>query len=96
MPTGRPVAPASRSTNAMSPSTSAKAEWPAGEAQSRCAGTPRMRAISSVTFAAGSSPPSPGLAPCESLISSARTGTSAIVRCRRSSEKRPASSRQPK
>ena len=36
--------------------------------------TPRIAAISADTFAAGSTPPSPGLAPWLSLISSARTG----------------------
>ena len=77
-PTGRPVTSATRSTNSISPSTSANAECDDGLAQSRKAGTPRMRAISSVTFAAGSSPPSPGLAPWESLISIARTGASAM------------------
>jgi hypothetical protein len=76
-PTGSPVASATRSTNAISPSTSENAEWAAGLAQSRPIGTPRMRAMCSVTFAAGSSPPSPGLAPWDSLISIARTGASA-------------------
>jgi hypothetical protein len=45
------------------------AECLAGETQSRPMGTSRMREISSVTFAAGSTPPWPGLAPCDSLIS---------------------------
>ena len=47
IPTGRPVASAIRSTNSISPSTSENAEWYDGLAQSRPAGTPRMRAISS-------------------------------------------------
>jgi len=46
-----------------------KAEWRAGEMQSWPMGTPRVRAISSVTLAAGSTPPCPGLAPWLSLIS---------------------------
>ncbi len=95
-PTGSPVASASRSTNSISPSTSENAVCAAGLAQSRPAGTPRMRAISSVTFGAGSSPPSPGLAPWESLTSIARTGASLTRSSSRSSEKRPSASRQPK
>ena len=47
----------------INPSTSLNAVCADGLAQSRCAGTPRMRAISSVTLGAGSSPPRPGLAP---------------------------------
>src|SRR5659263_405115 len=31
-------------------------------------GTPRVAAISALTLAPGSTPPSPGLAPCDSLI----------------------------
>ena len=50
--------------------------WRAGEMQSSPTGTPRIAAISCVTFAPGSIPPSPGFAPCESLISIARTGAS--------------------
>jgi len=38
---------------------------------------PRISAISGVTFAPGSIPPSPGLAPWESLISIALTGAPA-------------------
>ena len=49
------------------------AAWLAGLMQSRPSGMPRMRAISGVIFAAGSTPPRPGFAPCESLISIART-----------------------
>ena len=45
------------------------AEWRAGEMQSTPIGTPRASAISGVTLAPGSTPPWPGLAPCDSLIS---------------------------
>jgi hypothetical protein len=94
-PTGSPVACASRSTNSIISSTSENAVCAAGLAQSRNAGTPRIAAISSVTFGAGNRPPRPGLAPCESLISIARTGASASRSSSSSSEKRPRSSRQP-
>ena len=96
MPTGSPVASAMRSMNSMSSSTSPNAEWRAGLTQSSPSGTPRISAISGVTFAAGSMPPSPGLAPCESLISIARTGACSIRSSSRSMQKRPRSSRQPK
>ncbi len=43
--------------------TSENALWFAGEMQSRPIGMPRIRAISGVIFAAGSTPPSPGFAP---------------------------------
>ena len=43
-------------------------------------GTPRIRAISALTLAAGNTPPRPGFAPWLSLISIARTGP---ARCRR-------------
>ena len=45
----------------------AKAECLAGEMQSWPISTPRISAISLLTFAAGSTPPCPGLAPCESF-----------------------------
>jgi len=96
MPTGRPVASASISTKSIRPSTSEKAEWPGGLTQSRPASTPRICAMVGVTLAAGSIPPRPGLAPCDSLISSARTGAPSSVRRRCSRLKCPASSRQPK
>ena len=44
-----------------------KAEWRAGEMQSTPIGTPRASAISGDTFAAGSTPPWPGLAPWTEL-----------------------------
>ena len=55
-----------------------------------------MRAISGVTLAAGSSPPSPGLAPWDSLISNARTGPEATVSRSRSRENSPSGVRHPK
>ena len=70
--------------------------WLGGLMQSRPTGMPRIAAISGVIFAAGSTPPRPGFAPWESLISIARTFAPAIVSSRRSSEKRPCASRQPK
>ena len=42
-----------------------KAECLGGEMQSWPIGTPRVAAISAETLAAGSTPPWPGLAPCE-------------------------------
>jgi hypothetical protein len=48
----------------------AKAEWRAGEMQSTPIGTPRAAAISGDTLGPGNTPPCPGLAPCDSLISS--------------------------
>ena len=46
-----------------------KSEWLAGETQSTPIGTPRASDISGVIFAAGRTPPCPGLAPWLSLIS---------------------------
>ena len=70
MPTGLPP-DSSRSfaANSSIPAGESNAEWPDGDRQSSQAGTPRTRAISSVTFAAGNSPPWPGFAPWLSLIS---------------------------
>ncbi len=55
-----------------------------------------MRAISGETLAPGSIPPSPGLAPCESLISSATTGARATHSSSAPRSKFPPRSRQPK
>ena len=96
MPTGRPVASASCSMKSSRLLTSWNVLCAAGLMQSWPIGMPRMRAISAVTFAAGSTPPRPGLAPCDSLISSARTGAVATVSSSRSSENPPLASRQPK
>ena len=57
---------------------------------------PRISAISWLTLAPGSIPPSPGLAPCDSLISIALTGADATRSLSRARSKRPCSSRQPK
>ena len=73
-----------------------KAEWLDGEMQSRPSVTSRVAAISAVTLAAGSTPPWPGLAPWDSLISIILTWGSAARSAKRSGEKRPFSSRQPK
>ena len=55
-----------------------------------------MSAISCVTLAPGSMPPSPGLAPCDSLISIALTGAEATTSLSRSRSNIPRSSRHPK
>ena len=76
--------------------TSLNALWFAGLMQSWPIGTPRIRATSGVIFAAGRRPPSPGLAPCESLISIARTLAVAMFCRQRSRSNLPVPSRQPK
>ncbi len=96
IPTGRPVASASSSTKSSIESTSWNAECREGEAQSSPTGIPRIPAISGVTLAPGSSPPSPGFAPCESLISIALTGAPATTSMSLSRLKVPSSLRQPK
>ena len=96
MPTGTPVSVATSSTKSSMESTSWKTWCRLGEAQSTPTGMPRVSAISGLTFAAGSIPPSPGLAPCESLISIAFTGAPATTSLSRARSKRPCSSRQPK
>ena len=47
----------------------ANTEWRAGDSTVTQGSTPRACAISGVTLGAGSTPPWPGLAPCESLSS---------------------------
>ena len=64
--------------------------------QSTPTGTPRASAISSVTLAPGSTPPWPGLAPCEILISIIFTCGSFARRWNLSALKVPSSLRQPK
>jgi hypothetical protein len=57
----------------------------------------RIAAISSVTLCPGRTPPFPGFAPCDSLISMPRTvGAASSVASSFSIEKRPLRSRQPK
>lgn len=96
IPTGSPVSAASSSTKSSRLSSSSKARCRAGLAQSRPIGIPRMSEISLVTFAAGSRPPRPGLAPCESLISIALTGAESTTSLSLARLKFPCSSRQPK
>jgi hypothetical protein len=86
----------SRSTNCSRPSGVSKAECAAGDTQSTPSGTPRDAAISALTLAAGSTPPWPGLAPCESLTSIIRTCGDCAFAAKRSSSKCPSASRQPK
>ena len=59
-------------------------------------GTPRVAAISALTFAPGSTPPRPGLAPCDSLIEIAFTAGSVAFSANATGSKRPSASRQPK
>ena len=73
-----------------------KAACDAGETQSTQGWTPRASAISRVTFGPGRTPPWPGLAPCESLISIIFTCGSPAFFAKRSSEKLPSSLQQPK
>ena len=96
MPTGRPVPSATRSTKSSSESTSENAECRDGDAQSTPSGMPRISEISLLTLAAGSSPPRPGFAPCDSLISIARIGADSTTALSFSRSKCPSSSRQPK
>ena len=55
--------------NAIISSGVENALWAAGDTQSTPTSTSRAAAISGVTFLPGSTPPWPGLAPCDSLIS---------------------------
>ena len=69
-PTGLP--PESSRSLAMNATISfgvEKAPWLAGEMQSLPCSTPRIAAISGETLAPGNTPPWPGFAPCDSLIS---------------------------
>ena len=68
----------------------------AGDTQSSPTATPRASAISGVTFGPGSTPPWPGLAPCDSLISMSLTCGEVALATNFSSLKRPCASRQPK
>ncbi len=68
----------------------------AGDTQSLPMATPRMAAISSVTFAAGNTPPWPGFAPCESLISIILICGSFAVSANFSAENVPSRLRLPK
>ena len=96
MPTGSPVSSATISTKSSIESTFENAVCRLGDAQSTPGLIPRISAISSLTFAPGSMPPRPGLAPWESLISMARIGADSTRSLSLPSSKRPSSSRQPK
>ncbi|MNV61941.1 hypothetical protein D3C71_1544680 [compost metagenome] len=69
-PTGLPpLNSRSRATNCNSSTGVLNAECFDGDTQSTPIGTPRVTEISALTLAAGSTPPWPGLAPWDSLIS---------------------------
>ena len=59
-------------------------------------GTPRASAISALTLALGSTPPCPGLAPCDNLISIILTCGELACWVKRSGSKCPSAVRQPK
>ena len=73
-----------------------KALWLEGEMQSTPTGTPRVRAISSLTLGAGSTPPWPGLAPWLSFSSTILTCGLAAPAANFSAEKVPSGLRAPK
>ena len=72
-PTGRPVSSRIQAIFSSSSPMLAMSRWRFGLIESRPSGMPRICAISAVTFSPGSTPPLPGFAPCESLISNAFT-----------------------
>ena len=80
----------------MSSSGVRNALWEGGEITVCPTGTPRVRAISGLTFAAGSTPPSPGFAPWESLMEMHLTCGRAALAANSPGSKRPSASRQPK
>ncbi len=86
----------SRAMKRMSSRGVVNAEWLAGEMHVCPTGTPRASAISSVTLAPGSTPPSPGLAPWESLMLMALTCGRVALRRKISGSKLPSASRVPK
>ena len=85
-----------RETNSSSPAGVENDECRAGEMQSTPIGTPRALEISSVTFAPGSTPPWPGLAPWESFTSIIFTWSETAFSANFFSQNRPCASRQPK
>ena len=96
-PTGLPPESVrSRSRNCSSPSGLEKAEWQAGDTQSRSIGTPRIAAISGVILALGSTPPWPGLAPWLSFTSIILICGSLAAAANFSGSKEPSAARQPK
>ena len=73
-----------------------KAECEAGETQSSPTGTSRASAICGVTLAPGSTPPSPGLAPWESLMVMPLTSGRVAFSANRAGLNFPSGVRQPK
>ena len=73
-----------------------KAECLAGEMQSWPISTPRISEISLLTFAAGNTPPCPGLAPCESVSSTILICGSVATAANFSGQKLPSLLRQQK
>jgi hypothetical protein len=55
-----------------------------------------VAAISALTFAPGSTPPKPGLAPWDNLIEMAFTDGNCDLSANAAASKRPSASRQPK
>ena len=96
MPIGSPLLSARVSTKSSISSTPEKARCSAGLMQSLPAVTPRMAAMCGVTLIPGRTPPRPGLAPWESLSSTARTGAPSTHARKRSMSKLPSSVRHPK
>ncbi len=92
----QPESVRSSKMNSISASGVEKAEWAAGDMQSLPMGMPRVSEISSVIFAAGKTPPWPGLAPWLSSISIILTWSRVAVLTKFSGEKVPSSLRQPK
>ena len=86
----------SRSMNSSICRGVSKALCCAGLMQSSPGGTSRASAISIVTFAPGSTPPWPGLAPWLSLSSIIFTCGSRAAAAKASGSKRPSAWRQPK
>jgi hypothetical protein len=96
-PTGLPPQARRMSSIRRSISTGVEnAECRDGEMQSSPIGTPWMAAISAVTFAAGKTPPWPGLAPWLSLISIILICGSAATALNFSGLNEPSGLRQPK
>jgi hypothetical protein len=95
IPTGLPVTSRTRNTMSSNWSMLVISGWRLGESESSPSGMPRMRAISGVTLPPGSTPPLPGLAPCDSLISKARTDSWAAISRSLLSDSRPSASRTP-
>ncbi len=91
-----PESSRSRTMKSNSSSGVSNAECRAGERQSTPTGTPRASAISGVTLAPGSTPPWPGLAPCEILISTILTWGVRACSANFSGSNLPSGVRQPK